>query len=58
VAEQLEDGPDGEEVPRLEGRHDVLDVGAATYHDGMEVGRGAGVVDHRPDDSPCNTPWV
>jgi hypothetical protein len=48
AAEQLEDAPDGEEVLRLEGQRDALNVGAAAYHDETEVGRGVGVVDHRP----------
>jgi hypothetical protein len=34
ATEQLEDAPDGEEVPHLKGRCDALDVGAATDHNG------------------------
>jgi hypothetical protein len=56
AAEQPEDAPYGEEVPRLEGWCDALDVGVAADHDETEVSRGAGVVDHRPSDSPCDTP--
>jgi hypothetical protein len=34
ATEQLEDAPDGEEVPHLKGRRDALDVGAAADHNG------------------------
>lgn len=58
AAEQLEDAPDGEEVPRLERRAEPLDVGPAPEHDEAEGGGEAGAVEHGARDPARGAPWA
>ena len=58
AAEQLEDAPDGEEVPRLERRAEPLDVGSAPEHDEAERGGEAGAAEHGARDPARRAPWA
>lgn len=58
ASEQLEDAPDGEEVPGLERRAEPLDVDAAPDHDEAEGGGEAGAAEHGARDPARGAPWA